>query len=118
MSSSYDVQCRFWFPQSNVLSVVINIQSLKHNNILNPTIKCFMLDYKYTEPFNFQIKGRIKEFKRITFLGYIQMYTGVHSDVSRESYSFELFDLPLDVPLVREINQGYMAYVSLWIPLI
>ena len=46
------------------------------------------------------------------------MYTGVHSDVSRESYSFELFDLPLDVPLVREINQGYMAYVSLWIPLI
>ena len=46
------------------------------------------------------------------------MYTGVHSDVSRESYSFEHFDLPLDVPLVREINQGYMAYVSLWIPLI
>ena len=37
------------------------------------------------------------------------MYTGVHSDVSRESYSFELFDLPLDVPLVREINQGYVA---------
>ena len=30
------------------------------------------------------------------------MYTGVHSDVSRESYFFELFDLPLDVPLVRE----------------
>ena len=46
------------------------------------------------------------------------MYTGVHSDVSRESYSFELFDLSLDVSLVREINQGYMAYVSLWIPLI
>ena len=46
------------------------------------------------------------------------MYTGVHSDVSREGYSFELFDLPLDVPLVREINLGYMAYVSLWIPLI
>ena len=45
------------------------------------------------------------------------MYIGVHSDVSRESYSFEFFDL-LDVPLVREINQGYMAYVSLWIPLI
>ena len=54
----------------------------------------------------------------VTFPGYIQMYTGVHSDVSRESYSFELFDLPLDVPLVREINQGYMAYVYLWIPLI
>ena len=46
------------------------------------------------------------------------MYTGVHSDVSQEIYFFELFDLPLDVPLVREINQGYMTYVSLWIPLI
>ena len=46
------------------------------------------------------------------------MYTSVHSDVSRESYSFEVFDLPLDVPLVREISQGYMAYESLWIPLI
>ena len=32
------------------------------------------------------------------------MYTGVHSDVSRESYSFELFDLPLDVLLEKEIN--------------
>ena len=42
------------------------------------------------------------------------MYTDANSDVSRESYSFELFDLPLDVPLLRE---GYMAYVSLWIPL-
>ena len=30
------------------------------------------------------------------------MYTGVHLDVSWESYSFELFDLPLDVPLVWE----------------
>ena len=29
-------------------------QSLEHNNILNPKIKCFMLDYKYTEP---SIKG-------------------------------------------------------------
>ena len=28
------------------------------------------------------------------------MYTGVHSDVSRESYSFELFDLPLDVSCI------------------
>ena len=46
------------------------------------------------------------------------MYTSVHSDVSRESYSFELFDLLLDVPLVREINQGYISHVSLWIPLI
>ena len=46
------------------------------------------------------------------------MYTSVHSDVSRESSSFEVFDLPLDVPLERKINQGYMAYVSLWIPLI
>ena len=25
------------------------------------------------------------------------MFISVHSDVSRESYSFELFDLPLDV---------------------
>ena len=46
------------------------------------------------------------------------MYTDVHSDVSLESYSFEFFYLPLDVPLVREMSQGYMAYVSLWIPLI
>ena len=46
------------------------------------------------------------------------MYTSVHSDVSRQSYFFELFDLPLDAPLVREINQGYMAYVSIWITLI
>ena len=45
------------------------------------------------------------------------MYTGVHTDVSCESYSSQLFNLPLDVPLVWEINQGYMAYVSLWIPL-
>ena len=29
----------------------------------------------------------------------IQMYTSVHLDVSLESYYFELFDLPLDVPL-------------------
>ena len=41
------------------------------------------------------------------------MYTSVHSDVYRESYSFEIFDLPLDVPLVKEINQGYMAYVCI-----
>ena len=46
------------------------------------------------------------------------MYTSVHSDAFWESYSFELFDLSLDVPLVSEINQRYMAYVSLWIPLI
>ena len=44
------------------------------------------------------------------------MYTIVHSDVFRESYSFEFFDLPLNVPLVWEINWEYMAYVSLWIP--
>ena len=34
------------------------------------------------------------------------MYTGVHSDVSRESYSFELFDPPLDVPLVWKRKPG------------
>ena len=81
-----------------------------------------MLDYKYTEPLTksliFRLKDKSKSFKGITLLGYIRMYTSVHSDVSREGYSFELFDLPLDVPLVREINQGYMVYVSLWIPLI
>ena len=44
------------------------------------------------------------------------MYTAVQSDASQESYSFELFDLPLDVPLVWTINQGYMAFASLWIP--
>ena len=32
------------------LSLVINTQSRKYNNILNPTIKCFMFDYKYTQP--------------------------------------------------------------------
>ena len=46
------------------------------------------------------------------------MYTSAYSDVSQESYSFELFDLSLDVSLVKEVNQGYMAYVSLWIALI
>jgi len=30
------------------------------------------------------------------------MYTGVHSDVSQEIYSFELFDPPLDVSLVSK----------------
>ena len=35
------------------------------------------------------------------------MYTGAHSNVSWESYFFELFDLPLDVSLVKEINQGH-----------
>ena len=44
------------------------------------------------------------------------MYAAVHSDMSQESYPFELFDLPLDVPLVCIINQGYMAYASLSIP--
>ena len=34
----------------NGLSLIINRESLKHKNILNPTIKCLMLDYKYTEP--------------------------------------------------------------------
>ena len=67
-----------------------------------------MLDYKYTEPLTnsliLLIKGQIKEFKEITFPGFIKMYTGVHSDLSWESYSFELFDLPLDVPLVWEKN--------------
>ena len=38
------------------------------------------------------------------------MYTGVHSDASWESYSFELFGLTSDVPLVREINQECMMY--------
>ena len=46
------------------------------------------------------------------------MYTSAHSDVSLESYYFELFNLSLYVPLVREINQGCVAYVSLCIPLI
>ena len=27
------------------------------------------------------------------------MYTGVHSDVARESNSFDLFDVPLHIPL-------------------
>ena len=68
--------------------------------------------------FNKGFKLQIKEFKWITLPGYNQMYTSVHSDVSQESYSFDLLYLPLDVPFVWVINQGYMAYVSLWIPLI
>ena len=66
-----------------------------------------MLDCKYTEPLTkssiFKLKDRSKSSKK---------------DISRESYFIELFDLPLDVNLVRQINQGFMAYVSLWIPLI
>ena len=73
-----------------------------------------MFDYKYTEPSTrnsiFILKHRSKEFKGITFPGYIQMYIDVDSDVSWKNYSFELFDLLLDVPLVWEINQEYMAY--------
>ena len=46
------------------------------------------------------------------------MNTSVHLNVPPKSYSFELLDLLLEVPLVKEINQGYMAYVSQWIPLI
>ena len=38
-----------------------------------------------------------REFKEITLPGYIQIYTGVHSDVARESYSFDLFDVPLHI---------------------
>ena len=45
------------------------------------------------------------------------MYTGVHLDVAWESYSFDLFDVPLQVPLQIPLEckkkQGYMAYVSL-----
>ena len=29
--------------------MIINTQSLKHNKMLNLTIKCFMFNYKYTE---------------------------------------------------------------------
>ena len=41
----------------------------------------------------------MREFKEITLPGYIQMYTGVHSDVAPESYLFDLFDMPFDIPL-------------------
>ena len=40
-----------------------------------------------------------REFKEITLPGYIPMYTGVHSDAARESYSFDLFDVLLYIPL-------------------
>ena len=73
-----------YFDFRNILSLIINTQSFKHNNILNPTIKCFMLDYKYTEPLTrVPDQGHIKEFKGIisqdTFRCtpmYIQMYPG------------------------------------------
>ena len=77
-----------------------------------------MLDYKYTEPstkISISVQRTDQRVQRNHFPG---IHPGVHSDVSRESYSFEFFDLPLDVPLVMEINQGCMAYVSVWIPLI
>ena len=73
-----------------------------------------MLDYKYTEPSTkssiFRSKDRSKSSKENNFPG---INSDVHRctfDVSWESYFFELFDLPLDVSLVWEINQGYMAY--------
>ena len=60
-----------------------------------------------------------REFKEIALPGYIQMYTGVHSDVAWESYSFDLFDVPLHIPLECNKRRDIaMAYVSLWIPLI
>ena len=33
------------------------------------------------------------------------MYTGVHTNVSQESYSFELFDPPLDTSLIGMGNK-------------
>ena len=33
------------------------------------------------------------------------MYTGVHTNVSQESYSFELFDPPLDASLIGMENK-------------
>ena len=44
----------------------------------------------------YQLRACIREFKEITLLGNIQMYTGVHSDVAQESYLFDLFDIPLE----------------------
>ena len=58
-------------------TLIINTQSFQHNNILTSTIKCFMLDYKYTEPSTKDLSLlQIKELKGITLPGYIQMYPG------------------------------------------
>ena len=77
-----------------------------------------MLDYKYTES-----SAKVKVSDQRLDQGVQRnntpgMYTSVHSGVFQESYPFDLFNLPLEVLLVWEINQGYMDYVSLWIPLI
>ena len=50
----------------------------------------------------YELRGCIREFKEITLSGYIHMYTGVHSDVARETELFIIlifFDMPFDIPL-------------------
>ena len=64
--------------------------------LLKHTIKFYMSHYISNRVISnvlTQIKGCIGEFKEITLQGCI------HSDVAWESCSFDLFDMPLDIPL-------------------
>ena len=55
----------------------------------------------------YQLRGCIREFKEITLPGYIQMYSGVHSDVAQVSYLFDLFDMPLECEKSRDTGLMY-----------
>ena len=88
----------FWCLRLDNWCVVIDVVN---HNILDPTIKCFMLDYKYTDPL-LKVQASDQRVQKNNFPG---MYSGV----SQESFSCKLIDLPSDVPLVWKINQGYMV---------
>jgi len=66
------------------------------NVILKPTSKSYKSHYISNWAFARALTSDHKIDQRVQ----INNFPGIHSDVPRESYSFEPFDLPLDVPLV------------------
>jgi len=66
------------------------------NVILKPTSKSYKSHYINNWAFARALTSGQKIDQRVQ----INSFPGIHSDVPWESYSFELFDLPLDVPLV------------------
>jgi len=83
--------------------------------ILKPTSKSYKSHYINNWAFTRALTSDQKINQRVQ----INNFPRIHSDVPWESYSFELFDLPSDVAISgMKVKQGYMAYVSLWIPLI
>jgi len=75
--------------------------------ILKPTSKSYKPHYISNWSFARALTSDQKIDQRIQ----INNFPGIHSNVSRESYSFKLFDLPLlrCIPGMK-VKQGYMAY--------